>query len=99
MNFIHSGIRFLVPFAMLSFTSAAAWGVAFTWNDSSGGLFDDPANWTPAGGPPGSGEDALFNLANTYTVTFQSDVTNATSTISNGTVSFQLSGTTHTLTA
>src|SRR5688500_10387731 len=36
----------------------------------SGGVYSDPANWFFAGGPPQSGDDAVFDLNNTYPVTF-----------------------------
>ncbi len=45
-------------------------GATFDWSNTLGGTFSTAANWTPAGGPPGSGDTARFSLPNTYTVTF-----------------------------
>ena len=43
-------------------------GLTFTWAQPVDGSFDDAANWTPAGGPPGPEQTAVFG-AGTYTVT------------------------------
>ena len=43
-------------------------GLTFTWAQPADGSFDDAANWTPAGGPPGPEQTAVLG-AGTYTVT------------------------------
>ncbi len=42
----------------------------YEWVNSAGGEFHTAANWNPAGGPPTFNDWTLFDLANTYTVTF-----------------------------
>jgi T5SS/PEP-CTERM-associated repeat protein len=79
----------LLAIVMAVFLSSAARGQTFTWNDPAGGTFSDGTNWTPAG-PPGAGQNANFNLNNTYTVSFNGSPTNANLTQSQGTVTFDL---------
>ena len=70
-----------------------------TWNNAAGGSFHAPGNWTPAG-PPGPTNIANFNLnTTTSTVNFTSAVTNTGLTVNgNGNnVTFNLGGTTYTL--
>jgi T5SS/PEP-CTERM-associated repeat protein len=87
--------------AALAFASPlvkpSAGATSLDWITASGGLFNTPGNWSPAG-PPVAGETAVFSLSNTFTVTFESNVTNTASVISNGTVTFALSGRTYSLT-
>ncbi|HTS20040.1 MAG TPA: pectinesterase family protein [Verrucomicrobiae bacterium] len=40
----------------------------FTWTGPSGGLFNDPNNWTPAGGPGGLTDSATFAQNGTYDI-------------------------------
>jgi T5SS/PEP-CTERM-associated repeat protein len=83
-----------VVVAVVTFLAAGhmVWGGASTWMDSSGGLWNDPTNWS--GGVATT--DATFNLANSYTVTFDVSPTISDFGIENGTVTFALAG--HTLT-
>jgi len=47
----------------------------YYWNNPLGARFDDPCNWTPDG-PPGGGDRAIFDLTDSYTVTFGKNFTN-----------------------
>src|SRR5262245_29026002 len=78
--------------------AAPAGAQSFNWLPTNGGLFDAAANWNPAGGPPNAGDTANFDLTSTYTTTFQSNVTTATVNVGNGTVTWQMSGRSLTLT-
>lgn len=70
----------------------------FTWNNPAGGSFHTAANWTPSG-PPVTGQVALFEQFNSYTVNFNSSVTNAGFRTLNGEVTFEIgAGNTYTLT-
>ena len=51
----------------------------YTWNNAAGGAYATGTNWTPnspAGGP-GNLDRSIFNLNNTYAVTFGANVENA----------------------
>ena len=52
----------------------------YTWSPTSGTLFQEEANWTPAA-VPGSSDTAVFSGATTYSVTFNGNVTNTDVTI------------------
>jgi hypothetical protein len=52
-----------------------AWAVNFTWNVVGGGDFNDAGNWSPAGGPPTTGDIAIFDNESTGTVTLAGDRT------------------------
>jgi T5SS/PEP-CTERM-associated repeat protein len=79
-------------------TGATAFAQTFDWIDTAGGLFNDAANWSPAGGPPSDETElALFDLNNTYTVFFESSVTNDHVSVDNGNVTFALGGETYSL--
>ncbi len=60
-------------------TSGAAFRVttaaSFDWINPAGGDFATPANWS-GNAVPGAGDTAVFNLANTYTVTGTGNVAN-----------------------
>lgn len=72
----------------------------FTWLPTSGGLYNTATNWSPAGGPPNaSGETALFDGTATQTVTLQTNLTTSGQTIRAGNITYQLDGTTQTMTA
>jgi hypothetical protein len=47
----------------------------YSWDDSSGGVFNNPNKWYPVGVPTGS-DTAYFTLPDTYTVTFPSELYN-----------------------
>jgi len=73
----------------------------FRWQVLQGN-FESPGNWTPAGGPPGSGDAAVFSrgAASAYTVTFGSgaDTVNRQLRVDNDRVTFNLGGRTYQLT-
>jgi fibronectin-binding autotransporter adhesin len=83
--------------------TAAAFGVArvdaanFTWNNAAGGFFGLGSNWTPVG-TPAAADAALFQLPNTYTVTFFAPATNTQFSVTDGTVTLNLDGQAYTLT-
>ncbi|MBP7747528.1 MAG: hypothetical protein KA383_15540 [Phycisphaerae bacterium] len=66
------------------------------WSNPYGGYFDDPQNWTPAG-PPGPGQRAIFNLPESYTVTFSQDAAHGSTIVQDGNVALDLGGFTYTL--
>jgi T5SS/PEP-CTERM-associated repeat protein len=86
----------LIAAALITLASEPAWGTGFSWSVAQNGLFNTPANWTPAGPPTTSADTAEFNLNGAYTVTFQTNVTNSLFGVDNGSVTFALSGTTYT---
>ena len=64
----------------------------FTWNNPAGGAYATGTNWTPnapAGGP-GVLDRSIFNLNNTYSVTFGANVENAGFQQSQGEVTFDI---------
>src|SRR5262245_36708440 len=83
---------------LLAAAAAARGQTTFTWNNAAGGTFSASANWTPAGGPPGVGENAIFNLSNTYDVLFSSSTTNAALLVQDGIVILKPSGASRTYT-
>lgn len=70
----------------------------YVWNEPLGGVFDDPMHWTPAG-PPSTGDRAIFDLPDSYTVTFPGNqtFTNAKLLVNGGEVRLDLSGSTYIL--
>ena len=83
-----------------SFCLVAEIGRAATinWTNAVGGLFNTTANWSST--VPGSADTAEFNLPSaTFTVIFQTNVTNTKFNVDNGFVSFALSGTNYTTTS
>ncbi|MGE0478849.1 MAG: beta strand repeat-containing protein [Phycisphaerae bacterium] len=60
--------------------STAAQAVVLNWANTSGGTASTASNWSPAQAPT-SADDLLFNLANTYTVTWNSSATTSNSQI------------------
>src|SRR5207248_803915 len=67
------------------------------WGDSAGGYFSDPSNWT-GGVVPGTADRAVFNLATTYTVTFDVNPVNDRLRVNNDGVTFNLTNHSYTLT-
>src|SRR5262245_5323666 len=68
--------------------------VDHSWVNAAGGAFELSTNWNPAGAPV-AGENALFPLNNTYTVTFAAGPTNLQLNASRGQVTFALGGFTY----
>ena len=66
----------------------------YTWNNAGGGDYATGTNWTPnaPAGAPGSLDRSIFNLNNTYTVTFGANVVNAGFAQSRGNVTFGIGG-------
>jgi hypothetical protein len=70
--------------ALLARQSAAATN---TWTNAGGGDFFAASNWSPAG-PPAAADDALFNLADNYLVTFSGSPTNSQLLFHSGSVTY-----------
>lgn len=66
------------------------------WSKPSGGSFTDSANWTGITVPTNI-DTAAFGLDAVYTVTFTEDVSTAALNLTDGTVSFDLGGSTYSL--
>lgn len=97
MKFLHHSVRSLLALSIPCIIGQS-YGVAQSWNNPAGGLFQTASNWTPAG-PPGSGQLAIFDLYDSYTVNFSSSVTNRGFHTRNGNVTFDIgAGNTYTLT-
>lgn len=77
----HVALAFLVP--LLASAPALA-QVTTNWTDAGGGNFNDSGNWS--NGIPTSSDDAVFNLANTYTVTLTQNQASDTVLVGNGNV-------------
>ncbi|TWT87303.1 hypothetical protein Mal64_28410 [Pseudobythopirellula maris] len=64
----------IVAVVALGLIAGDAGAVNFIWDNPSGTAdYIDPANWTPAGGPPVSGDRAYFDLPGSHTVVFPYD--------------------------
>ena len=87
--------------AAAAFSLFARAGAAATvpWTNAGGGNFSDVNNWNSGAGPvPASGDTAQFNIANTYTTTFDGSVTNSGLSIGGSGVTFTTDGTARTYT-
>src|SRR5438067_561476 len=64
----------------LACAAPAAQAGDYTWTSAASGNYATPAAWSPAGGPPGAGDNALIAAAGAYTVTLDDNrsVTNFT---------------------
>src|SRR5262249_2527620 len=67
------------------------------WSNTSGGLWNTNTNWNPMVVPTGA-NGAIFDLANTYTVTFDISPSISLFNVEAGTVTFALGGRTLTTT-
>ena len=77
---------FLAPLAL----PASAPGDDHRWINVSGGLFQDPADWSPAAVPIG-GDGTIFDLSDTgYTVTFGNNVQDVGLIVRNDRVTFDI---------
>ncbi|MEM9373404.1 MAG: hypothetical protein AAGA55_07150, partial [Planctomycetota bacterium] len=54
--------------------AGTAHGQVIDWDNSSGGSWNDAANWSPMSIPAAAGETASIDLSGTYTVTLDSSV-------------------------
>src|SRR5262245_21359765 len=80
-----------VALAALLGTIRRAQAASYSWNVLIGS-FQNAANWTPAGGPPGTADTAQFNIASAFLATLDSDWTTAGFNDSLGTLNFALNG-------
>ncbi|MCC5830113.1 MAG: PEP-CTERM sorting domain-containing protein [Phycisphaeraceae bacterium] len=62
---IHPGIAAAL---LLLGTTPVASAQNYSWASAVAGDWSEESNWTPAGGPPGPGDTAIFNIAGSYTV-------------------------------
>ncbi len=84
-----STTRVLATAAILLF---AGQGLAISWNDPTGGAFQDGTNWS-GGIAPGPADFALFDLSGqTFTVNFTGNVNNSDLIIGRSDVTFDLAG-------
>jgi len=89
----------IVCAALLSIAiDGTARAATFSWSNASGGNYSTAANWTPAGGPPGSGDIAQLTLPNTYAINYTTSPTINTLTQTQGDVTLNLNSTTFTTT-
>ena len=59
----------LIAFSLVAAASSLAAGQVIDWNNPSGGLWSDAANWNPINVPgAAAGESARIAIAGTYTV-------------------------------
>src|SRR6185436_11361032 len=80
MRYSARKIAMMTAVAAVLGAQTAAQATVFSWNVGNGN-FGNAGNWTPAGGPPVGADTAQFNLATTYTVTFQTNPTNTQLTV------------------
>ena len=74
----------------LAFEISPAQAADFSWANPVSGDFSDPTNWSPAGGPPGPNDTAVFNLGSSgYTVTSSLQDTLQQLRVNNDTVTLQ----------
>lgn len=69
------------------------------WNNAAGGVFGESGNWQAGIVPDASTMDhsGYFDLPDTYTVSFNANRSIRNATVSNGAVTFDLNGNTHSL--
>ncbi len=73
------------------FYASDAIAVPINWITPTGGDFDDPNNWL-GGIVPGVMDDPIFDLPDTYTVTFMTDPNTGPLSVTDGDVTFSLGG-------
>ncbi len=66
----------------------------YNWKEAASGNFTDPARWAE-GSVPGALDTAQFNVEGTYSVSFDTTVTNKEFNIKQGNVTFLLNGSTY----
>src|SRR5262249_29718186 len=75
---------------LLATTTSGARGAALSWNNPAGGSAGTSTNWLPAAVPRAT-DDLTFNLAATYTTSFNSTVASSrTHTYRQGTVTLNM---------
>src|SRR5438105_622541 len=65
------------------------------WTYAGNAFFSDGTRWSP-NSIPGSGDNARFTLASTYSILFATNPTNPLASLSDGDVTFSLGGETYT---
>ena len=81
----------LIGFVSLNALTETGFGQNISWTNAAGGPYLTASNWNPAG-PPTTGQNAVFGLPNTYTVSFGSSPTIRSTTVNNGDVTINLNG-------
>ncbi len=73
---------------------ASALADEYSWSASGGGAFETAGNWSPTTGPPGSADNAIFDLGSGggYTVTFSTSPANTQLWVKNDNVTLDLGG-------
>ena len=90
----------VVMFVFFLVGTRSAKAQTFTWQPTSGGLYNTAANWSPAGGPPNAaGEIALYTGTTTQTVILENSLTTSGHRIENGNITYQLNQTTQSMSA
>jgi T5SS/PEP-CTERM-associated repeat protein len=81
----------IIPIATLAALLGIRSAHTASWNDPLGGNFNDAGNWSSPSAVPGSGDQALFGQAATYTVALPAGTTtNSEIRVTDGTVTFDL---------
>jgi T5SS/PEP-CTERM-associated repeat protein len=91
-------LRKAVVVSIVMFCAGSAARADSNWTNTSGGLWNTNTNWNPMVVPTGA-SGAIFDLANTYTVTFDISPSISLFEVDAGTVTFALGGRTLTTTA
>ncbi len=73
--------------ASIALAAGATQAAVIRWTSAGGGVFAIGANWQ-GGVTPGPVDDAIFDLANAYTVQFPGSVETSTATVRAGSVTF-----------
>ena len=67
-------VAFIFVVGMVPTSQEAAARTTFDWINPAGGVFKQPAHWSPSG-PPGNSDLARFLIAGLYTVQFDENAT------------------------
>jgi T5SS/PEP-CTERM-associated repeat protein len=80
-------------FLFFAILACSCFAEDYQWNNSGGGIFGEPNNWTPTGVPGSSeGDIARFLLPGAYTVTFDTTYDNSAMRVDGSDVTFNLDG-------
>src|SRR5262245_21226397 len=88
-------VYFALAAAAGSMFSELAWSAERSWTNTAGGTYSATANWLN-GIVPAASDTAVFDLADSYTVTFTTNVSSVNLSVRNDTVTFNLGGFTFT---
>jgi T5SS/PEP-CTERM-associated repeat protein len=93
------GLGWLTTAVWLAAAPRAGAQTVFNWDPPAHlNIFSTAGNWTPAGPPGTTGEARFNNAASAYTVSFNTDPTNARMRVGHDHAIFDLNGHTYTLT-